>query len=174
MAVGLSSSARACLVIVDQVLAARPEWSYLDPSWVMTIIDIESGYRPLAGPNSANRFDGLMQVIPSTAAYMAQLYGIPAGPQTDPTTSIQSGIGYMDASARDIIAKRGVKSLDLWELAQAYNEGYGAIEAGRLDPAYLQKFELNLPIVQAQMHATSMTAQGVAMNFRSAWGMVPP
>jgi soluble lytic murein transglycosylase-like protein len=173
MAVGLSSSARACLVIVNQVLAARPKWSYLDPSWILTIIDIESGYRPLAGPNSANRFDGLMQVIPTTALQMSMKYGIPVGPQTDPTTSVTSGTAYLDASARDIIAKRGAKSVDLWEVAQAYNEGFAAIEAGKLDPAYLQKFELNLPIVQAQMHATSMMTLNVAMNFRPAWNMVP-
>jgi soluble lytic murein transglycosylase-like protein len=140
--------------MVNQALAVHPKWSYLDPAWVMTIMDIESGYRPLV-VNATGRQDGLMQVIPSTAAAMAALYGISAGPQTDPMTSILSGIAYMDDSARSIIKSRGAVSLPLWDLAQAYNEGFGAVEAGRLAPAYLAKFQAALPIIEAQMAATA-------------------
>ena len=157
MAVGLSSAQRTYLTMTLQVLAARPKWSYLEPAWIMSIMDIESGYRPLV-VNGTGRQDGLMQVIPPTAQAMAALYGIPAGPQTDPMTSILSGTAYLDDSARSIIKQRGATSLPLWDLAQAYNEGFGAVEAGRLDPAYLTKFQNELPIIEAQMEATAMLA----------------
>ena len=156
MAVGLSSAQRTYLGMVDQALAAHPKWGYLDPAWIMTIMNNESGYQPLV-VNATGRQDGLMQVIPTTAAEMAAKYGIPAGPQTDPMTSILCGIAYLDTSARDIIAKRNAVSLPLWDLAQAYNEGFGAVEAGKLDPAYLTKFQNELPIIEAQMAATAAT-----------------
>src|SRR5580692_5131812 len=155
MAVGLSSAQRTFLVMVNQVLAAHPKWSYLDPAWIMTIMDIESGYQPLV-VNGTGRQDGLMQVIPPTAQAMASLYGIPAGPQTDPMISINSGIGYLDDSARSIAKFRNVPSIPLWDLAQAYNEGFGAVEAWKMDPAYLAKFQNELPIIEAQMEATAM------------------
>ena len=154
MAVGLSTAQRTYLVMVKQVLASWPHWSYLDPSWIMTIMDLESGYRPLVW-NGAGRQDGLMQVIPSTAAEMAQKYNIPAGPQTDPMTSILSGTAYLDASARDIIAKRQTTWLPLYDLVQAYNEGFGSVEAGKKDPTYLNKFVAQLPVIQAQMAASA-------------------
>jgi soluble lytic murein transglycosylase-like protein len=142
--------------MVRQTLAAHPKWQYLDPAWIMTIMDIESGNNPNAGPNGAGRYDGLMQVIPPTAAAMATLYGIQAGPQTNPMVSIQSGIGYLDDSARSIAKFRNVPSIPLWDLAQAYNEGFGAVEAWKVDAAYLAKFQGELPIIEAQMEATAM------------------
>jgi soluble lytic murein transglycosylase-like protein len=154
MAVGLSSAQRMYLAMVNQVLATHPKWSYLDPAWIMAIMYLESGYRPLV-INATGRQDGLMQVIPSTAQDMASLYRIPAAPQTDPMTSILCGTAYLDDSARSIIKERNALSLPLWDLAQAYNEGFGAVEIGRLDPAYLAKFQAALPIIEAQMEATA-------------------
>lgn len=153
MSIGLSSSQKIYYGMVNQVLANWPHWQYLDPSWIMTIMDIESGYQPLVW-NGAGRQDGLMQVIPSTAQSMSTKYNIAAGPQTDPMISILSGIAYLDTSARDIIAKRKASSLPLWDLVQAYNEGFGAVEQGKLDPNYLKKFVANLPVIQAQIAAT--------------------
>jgi soluble lytic murein transglycosylase-like protein len=158
--------------MVNQALAAHPKWSYLDPAWIMTIMDIESGYRPLV-VNSTGRQDGLMQVIPSTAQDMAAVYGIPVGPQTDPMTSILSGTAYLDDSARDIIKKRSAVSLPLWDLAQAYNEGFGAVEAGRLDLAYLTKFQAELPIVEAQMAATSTLTNKLSFAPRRMRSVMP-
>jgi hypothetical protein len=159
---GLSSSQRLYLGMVNQALAAHPKWAYLDPAWIMTIMELESGFNPLAGPNGAGRYDGLMQVIPSTAQDMAATYGIPAGPQTTPMVSILSGTAYLDASARDIIKKRNAVSLPLWDLDQAYNEGMAAIEAGKLDPAYNAKFQAQLPVIEAQMAATAALMPGRA------------
>jgi soluble lytic murein transglycosylase-like protein len=149
--------------MINQALGAHSKWAYLDPAWIMSIMDIESGYQPLV-VNATGRQDGLMQVIPSTAAAMAALYGIPAGPQTDPMTSILSGMAYLDDSARSIIKARNAVSLPLWDLAVAYNEGFGAVEAGRADPAYLAKFQAELPIIEAQMEATA-----TLMNRPSFW-----
>src|SRR5271165_495193 len=167
MSVGLSSSQRTYLTMIKQVLATWVHWSYLDPSWILTIMDIESGYNPTV-VNATGRQDGLMQVIPTTAVEMATKYGIPDGPQTDPMTSIVSGIAYLDTSARDIIAKRGTTSLPLYDLVQAYNEGFGAVEAGKLDPNYRNKFIAQLPVIQAEMAATTMFVQAVGILFRSS------
>jgi soluble lytic murein transglycosylase-like protein len=140
--------------MINQALAAHPKWAYLDPAWIMSIMDIESGYQPLV-VNPTGRQDGLMQVIPSTAAAMAALYGIPVGPQTDPMISILSGTAYLDDSARSIIKFRNAVSLPLWDLAQAYNEGFAAVEAWKKDPAYLAKFQVELPIIEQQMTGTA-------------------
>ncbi len=172
MPVGLSSSQRLYLPMVMQALAAHPKWGYLDPAWIMTIMRIESGYQPLV-VNATGRQDGLMQVIPPTAAAMASLYGIPSGPQTDPMTSILSGTAYLDASARNIIVMRDTVSLPLWDLAQAYNEGYGAVEAGRPDQAYLAKFKAALPIIEAQMAATAMLTNSTNFAPRRMRSVMP-
>jgi soluble lytic murein transglycosylase-like protein len=140
--------------MIGQAIAANPKWVYIDGAWVLAIMDIESGNQPLV-VNATGRQDGLMQVIPSTAAAMAALYDIPVGPQTNPMISILSGIGYLDDSARSIIKFRNAVSLPLWDLAQAYNEGFAAVEAWKKDPAYLAKFQAELPIIEAQMAATA-------------------
>lgn len=162
---GLSSSQRAYLVMVNQALAAHPKWGYLDPAWVMTIMQIESGYHPLV-VNATGRQDGLMQVIPPTAADMASLYGTPAGPQTDPMTSILSGTAYLDHCSRSLIKALNALSLPLWTVAKAYNGGWGNLVPG-VDPPpsarwlaavarYLVKFQAALPVVEAQMEAMAM------------------
>jgi soluble lytic murein transglycosylase-like protein len=159
---GLSSSQRTYLVMVNQALAAHPKWSYLDPAWIMTIMDIESGYDPVV-TNSTGRQDGLMQVTPPTAQDMAAAYGIPAAPQTDPMVSILSGTAYLDTCARKIIAAWNWVSLPLWTVAKAYNGGFGHFLPGAVIPpavagrlaTYLAKFEAELSIVEAQMAATA-------------------
>lgn len=172
MAVGLSSAQRTYLGMVMQALAAHPKWGYLNPAWILTIMGMESGYRPLV-VNATGRKDGLMQVIPPTAASMASLYGIPAGPQTDEMISILSGTAYLDDSARSIIKARNAVTLPLWDLAQAYNEGFGAVEAGRLDSAYLAKFQAALPIVEMQMAATAMLTNRPSFAPRMARSVMP-
>ncbi len=169
---GLSSSQRTYLGMTMQALAAHPRWAYLDPAIVLAIMDIESGYQPLV-VNATGRQDGLMQVIPPTAAAMASLYGIPAGPQTDPMTSILSGTGYLDDSARSIIRFRNTLSLSAWDLMTAYNEGFGAVEQGRLDPAYTTKCQAELPIIEAQMAGTAMQPGRASSASRRVRAIMP-
>jgi soluble lytic murein transglycosylase-like protein len=148
--------------MIQQAIGAHPKWAYIDPAWVMTIFDIESGFQPLVW-NGAGRQDGLGQVIPSTAAEMASLYGIPAGPQTDPQISTLSTLAYMDHSARSIIKARNAVSLPLWDVAKAYNGGWGNLVPGATPSAswaaavarYLAKFQAELPVIEAKMEGTS-------------------
>ena len=166
MSVGLSSAQRTYLGMVNQALAAHPKWAYLDPAWVMTIMDLESGYQPLV-VNPTGRQDGLMQVIPSTAAEMASIYSIPAGPQTDPMTSILSGTATLDDYARGYIKAWNVVSLDLWTLVKSYNGGLKNLLPNPNPPPttqwlanvarYLADFEAQLPVIEAQMSATAAT-----------------
>jgi hypothetical protein len=104
---------------------------------------------------------------------MAAVYGIPARPQTDPFTSLRSGYGYLDYSARDIIKKRKAVSLPLWDLVDAFNEGYGAVEAGRPDPKYLADFQATLPIIEAQMAATASTRMAASFAPRRGRIVMP-
>ena len=159
MSVGLSSSQRTYFALINQILVDHPKWTYLDPAWGLTFVEIESGGDPTvkASDYATTGSIGLMQVTSATAAQMASAYGIPKGPQTDPMLSLQSGYAYLDYSARDIIKKRNVKSLPLWDLIEAYNEGYGGEEAGRHVPRYLAEFQAALKIIEAQMEATAST-----------------
>jgi soluble lytic murein transglycosylase-like protein len=167
--------------MVKQALAAHPKWGYLDPAWIMSIMDIESGYNPLAGPNGAGRYDGLMQVIPSTASEMSTLYDIPSGPQTDPMTSILSGTATLDNYARNIIKALNTVSLPLWTLAKAYNGGWRNLIPGSTPSAswlaavarYLAKFEVELPIVEAQMAATAALANRPSFAPRRVRSVMP-
>jgi soluble lytic murein transglycosylase-like protein len=162
---GLSSSQRLYLGMINRALAAHPKWSYLDPAWIMTIMYKESGYNPLAGPNGAGRFDGLMQVEPATAAQMASIYGIPAGPQTDPMTSILSGTATLDDYARGYIKAWNTTSLDLWILVKSYNGGLKNLLPNPNPPPtaqwlanvarYLADFQAQLPVIEEQMAATA-------------------
>ncbi len=178
---GLSSSQRLYLPMVMQALAAHPRWGYLDPAWIMAIMEMESGYQPLV-VNATGRQDGLMQVIPSTAASMASLYGIPAGPQTDPMTSILSGTATLDDYARNLTKALNVVSLSLWDLAKAYNGGWKNLLPGANPSAswlaavarYLMKFEAELPIVEEQMAATAMLANRPSFASRRMRRVMPP
>jgi soluble lytic murein transglycosylase-like protein len=162
---GLSSSQRTYLGMVSQALTAHPKWAYLDPAWIMTIMEIESGYQPLV-VNPTGRQDGLMQVIPSTAAVMARLHGIPAGPQTDPMISILSGTATLDDYARGYIKAWNVASLDLWTLVKSYNGGLKNLLPNPDPPPsaawlaavarYLMKFQAELPTIESQMAGTAM------------------
>jgi soluble lytic murein transglycosylase-like protein len=158
--------------MINQALAAHPKWAYLDPAWTMTIMYKESGFNPLAGPNGAGRYDGLMQVIPSTAEEMATLYGIPAGPQTNPMVSILSGMGTLDDYARGYIKAWDVVSLDLWTLVKSYNGGLKNLLPNPEPPPtakwlanvarYLADFEAQLPVIEEQMAATAKRVPNLA------------
>src|SRR6266576_78696 len=177
---GLSASQRTYLTMVNQVLAMHPKWSYLDPAWIMAIMKIESGYQPYV-VNGTGRQDGLMQVIPATAVSMAKLYGIPAGPQTDPMTSILSGTAYIDDSARGIINARHATSLPLWDVVRAYNGGWHNLVPGYMPSAswvaavarYLLKFQAALPIVEAQMEAAAMLTSRASFAPRRLRAVTP-
>jgi soluble lytic murein transglycosylase-like protein len=169
---GLSSSQRKYLTMVMQVLNLHPKWVYIDPAWIMAIMNNESGYNPTV-VNATGRQDGLMQVIPSTAQQMSSVYGIPSSPQTDPMTSILCGTAYLDYSARQITQFRKTPSLPLWDLVQAYNEGLGAVEQGKLDTAYLIKFQNELPIIEAQMAATAVMTAKMAITPKLLRNVIP-
>jgi soluble lytic murein transglycosylase-like protein len=169
---GLSTSQKTYWTMTKQVLVTHPKWAYLDPAWILTIMSVESGFNPTV-VNATGRQDGLMQVIPGTAQDMAKAYGIPAIPQTDPMTSILCGIAYLDYSARDIIRARNTTNLPLWDLFQAYNEGFSAVEAGKLDSKYLVKCQATLPLITAQIAGTNMIL-GVAMVSSAPLRMVIP
>lgn len=155
-----------CLSWIDQVLVAFPHFSWLDPSYVMAHIRIESGFDPLV-VNNTGRQDGLMQVIPSTAAQMGE-----AGPQTDPLTSIRTGMKYLDYCLRTIVADwdaryGNVTSIALSAVVEAYNEGPAAVEAGKQDTRYWTKWAAAQTIIAAQINGRKMLAGRIAPTVTS-------
>jgi soluble lytic murein transglycosylase-like protein len=123
------------LPLVRSTIASRPQFAWIKPSWIMAFIQIESSFQPLV-VNNTGRMDGLMQVIPGTAAQMQRIYGLGTLlPQTDPTTSVLCGTCYVDYAARQLVAAWGAP-IPLSAAVESYNEGYGAAEKGQQVPRY--------------------------------------
>ncbi len=92
-----------------------------DPVFVMSVIDNESRWRP----NARGRHGeiGLMQLKPSTARWIARMYGIPfKGKKTlrDPAMNIRIGTAYMDFLREEFDGSGAL-------YVSAYNAGLGTI-----------------------------------------------
>ncbi len=136
----LSPFQAQCLGWINGIIASRPGFAWFKPSWIMATIRIESGWDPLA-VNAVKRQDGLMQVIPSTVAEMVAQYQLGAiRPQTDPQTSIETGMCFLDYGARQLEQKWMVHSIPLSADIEAYNEGIAAAAAGKMVTAYWLKW----------------------------------
>ncbi len=136
----LSPFQMECLGWINGIIAARSGFAWFKPSWVMATIRIESGWNPLV-VNEPGRQDGLMQVIPSTVAEMVARYQLGAiRPQTDPQTSIETGMCFLDFGARELERKWMVHSIPLSADIEAYNEGIAAAAAGRMVTPYWLKW----------------------------------
>ncbi len=124
----------ADIALIKKAIASRPGFAWILPSYICAEVSIESGWDPSVVSGSSI---GLMQVEPGTVADVAAAYSLTGlGPQTDPYSSLLTGICYFDLCARKIIAARGAKSLYLTEVAEAYNAGYGGFLAGNGNPRY--------------------------------------
>jgi soluble lytic murein transglycosylase-like protein len=134
--VTLSAIQTQCLTLIGTVLAQRPAFAWIKPSFIMATIQIESSFRPTV-VNAAQRQDGLCQVIPSTVALVEQKYNLGnLPPQTDPATSILCGMCYWDFVARELIAGWKVAAIPVSAVVEGYNEGEAAAEKGIMVPKY--------------------------------------
>lgn len=125
-----------CLGWIRDIIASRPGFAWFKASWVLATVRKESGFRPLV-VNGTGRQDGLMQVIPSTAALMVKAYNLGSIlPQTDPQTSLLTGMCALDYGARYLEQKWLIHSIPLSAIEEAYNEGWGAAAAGRMVTKY--------------------------------------
>lgn len=90
----------------------------VDPYLVYAIISAESSFRPDA--ESSAGAVGLMQMMPATATWLTEKYGLPEGELTDPETSIRLGcymLRYLSGRFGD----------DKTCLLAAYNAGEGNV-----------------------------------------------
>ena len=95
----------------------NPEQGYMvDRALVNALIRQESRFNPKAA--NASGATGLMQLMPSTASYMAK--GIDVSLMTHPQTNISVGQKYV----RHLLMDRSVNN-DLFHMAIAYNAGPG-------------------------------------------------
>ncbi len=108
--------------IVNFVQLVAPEYK-LEPYLVLAIIATESNFDPLA--ISPKRAQGLMQLIPETAARFGVRNAM------DPTQNIRGGMAYL----RWLLA---YFEGDVMLAAAAYNAGEGAVERYRGVPPYAE------------------------------------
>jgi soluble lytic murein transglycosylase-like protein len=131
---------KECLGFIQQILGSSVHLSWIRPSWIMALIRIESGWQPLV-VNATGRQDGLMQVIPATASSMEMQYRLPSDlPQTDVFTSINTGTHYVDYCGRYLLRAFGTPTIPLGAVIESYNEGPGAVLAGRMVSNYYLKW----------------------------------
>jgi soluble lytic murein transglycosylase-like protein len=94
----------------------------LEPAFVLAVMHVESRYDTYAV--SSKHAMGLMQILPSTGAWLAPQVGVEwVGPQTlfDPTQNVRLGVAYLRQLADRYDG-------DLVAALAAYNWGPGAID----------------------------------------------
>lgn len=130
--------------VVQQVrIAPGIPTAWLPCSFVMAHIQIESGFDPAiyASDFATTGSIGLMQVTAETAREVAAQY--PAAgltlPQTDPYTSICTGMLYLN-TCRDYLLPIFGAPLLYKHVAMAYNEGPGNAGKGIADVGYYYKW----------------------------------
>jgi len=115
---------RSEIASVAEAIVAESERHALDPNLVVAVIHVESRFDPSAF-SSAGAI-GLMQILPSTGAELAQRVGLPwRGERTlfDPVLNVRLGTAYL----RELTDRYGSTRVAL----AAYNWGPGHID-GRL------------------------------------------
>jgi hypothetical protein len=74
--------------IVDEAAAVA-----LDPLLVLAMIEVESGYDPVAASGAGAR--GLMQLLPATMQREAEALGIGPADPNDPVANVRAGVRYL-------------------------------------------------------------------------------
>ena len=131
----------------------------IEPALVWSIMRQESAFFPAAVSRSNAR--GLMQVIPSTWTWLAELQDEAAGDPFDPATNIRYGVHYLgwlfeyfDGDAELVIPSynRGQgyigRLFESEDVAGDKNELFRAIDAFETRE-YLQKVGVNLAVYRA-------------------------
>ncbi len=103
------------------------------PSYIMAHIEVECSWNPRASTDGFGSL-GPMQVLPATARGVGE-----DGDQADTKTSIRTGIKVL-VQMDEALAQHFGRPPYLYELVEAYNEGAGNVDAGRLDPEYWDKW----------------------------------
>jgi hypothetical protein len=112
-----------------RAILAEAEAVRLDPLLVLAVIEVESGYDPLA-ISSAGAL-GLMQLLPGTLQREAEQLGTGGADPRDPVANVRAGVRYL---------RRCLDSYREQDFAlMAYNAGpnrlYGWIQSGAVIPA---------------------------------------
>jgi soluble lytic murein transglycosylase len=114
----------------DAALYPIPSWRpaegfTVDRALIYAFMRQESGFRPDA--NSPAGAKGLMQLMPGTAAYIAEQAGLPGEPDLlDPAVNLSLGQRYI----LHLFQQPSVQG-DLFRLVAAYNSGPGKVEEWR-------------------------------------------
>ena len=113
----------------EDVIRGRAAAEGIPPAYAAAVILAESSYRPDA-VSQANA-QGLMQLLPSTAEWIAGKFGesYVEGSLFDPQTNIRYGCWYLGF----LLRRYGG---DLTCATAAYHAGQGTVDGGLADPAY--------------------------------------
>lgn len=115
----------------EEIIRAQAAENGIDPAWPAAVILAESSYRPEA-VSSANA-QGLMQLLPDTAQWIAEKYGerYEEGCLFDPPTNIRYGCWYLGFLYRRFDG-------DMICATAAYHAGQGQVDAWLSNPEYSQ------------------------------------
>ncbi len=110
----------------EQVIRSASAEYDMEPALVAAVIHAESGFDPQA--QSDQNAYGLMQLVPSTAGYVARQSGI-QGDYREPETNIRLGVWYLN-----YLEERYAGSERL--MLAAYNAGEGTVDGWRQDESF--------------------------------------
>jgi hypothetical protein len=128
-----------CLAFIENELKAEPAYAaWMKPSYLMALIQEESGWNKDILSADGLGSIGLMQPLPATAREAATEAGI-TGSMHDPSANIRVGMWCFHQKHR-FLAARLPRPLQLDDVVAAYNEGEGNVLKGRADQSYVDRF----------------------------------
>ena len=145
-------------VVIPPMSLATPRGSRVDPSLLYALVRVESNFDPHA--ESAEGAQGLLQLMPSTAAFMNETRGARrAGTLSDPQYNLEMGQRYINYLS-------GQSSIDgdLLRILASYNAG--PTEAAAWSNAQVAEHD---PLLYIEMIPNEQTRRFVFCVLRYSW-----
>lgn len=145
-----SDNERARILAVQDIVEQAASEHGVDPTLINAMIWVESRFDPQAKSSAGAR--GLMQLMPSTAAYLAKRMGERSARAYDPKFNVRAGSLYL----AEMIKKFG----DEQQAVAAYHAGPGNVkrwvEAGETFPDYSQTYVAKVMEARARFEGVNV------------------
>lgn len=159
-----SEDEQARILAVQRIVSEAAAEHQLDPALINAMIWVESRFEPKAKSPAGAR--GLMQLMPSTAAYLAKRMGEPSARAYDPEFNVRAGALYL----AEMKKKFGDEQLAV----AAYHAGPGNVkkwvESGQAFPDYSNAYVAK--VMEARARFTGIHEHGRRSSARVAAPMV--
>ena len=160
-----SEDERERILAVQEIVARAASEHAVDADLLNAIIWVESRFNPRAKSPAGAR--GLMQLMPSTAAYLAKRLGVHAARAYDPEFNVRAGALYL----AEMIEKFG----DEGHAVAAYHAGPGNVrrwvENGERFPDYSQTYVAK--VMEARMRFHGVEEHGARSGVRTVVAPTP-